>query len=778
VTTQLGFDADLDLAMNRRSFLKSLGKAAAVAATLATPLGCGRIGGRVERRRQGDEAPVFDPVQRQVIAKIIDGFNPPDTPLRQRLQEEDPDYDLVQAWADFAYANGDAFVAQMRTLVDFLNILPTFNPAFFSRRGLPVLRLRAMHVDDVNRYMLHLRDSGVRAMRNIFTGAKYIGTAPLYMNETVAWKDMRYPGPWLLDPKHPKEDLGRSTSYDLAQQTQANVGLLRNRIITPDEVPGSLEAATVVGGGERLILETDVVVVGSGAGGSFVAAEVAQHTDQRVLILENGEFFEPEQFLQRERFAMPRMFYTQFSVTSVPGTKREIPTVSTATVTGRLVGGSATINHALAFEPPKPVIQEWNERYGAEFDYADLQPHLDAVRAELRVAAVPASQISGSNLALKRGALALGMPHHGASERNAHQCIGCGFCDLGCRYNRKITPLNMVLPRAGRHGAQLIANCLVQDLTFEDLPEGGPRGQSKRVTGVRGVLRDGRGTELQPIEIRARRVVLAAGPFGSPRILLRSNLDRVRRRTGKDAAIGGRFSTHGTITFYGDFDDAIFPSAAGPPMAYFVKTYETDDQATADPERHHIRYALEGMLNHPIAHAQLMPYESAESYQTFMRRFNQTMTLAVMFRDRAVGRVTRNAFEYALAEEDHANWLDSIRTGARLMFASGAKQVFFNTHRPLILNSPDEIDATLTLQMVKDRRIQLTSGHPMGGCALGGDPKRDVVDSRGRSWDVEGLYVADSSTFPTSLGINPCVTTYALGRFMGERLVQEIRSQA
>jgi choline dehydrogenase-like flavoprotein len=183
------------------------------------------------------------------------------------------------------------------------------------------------------------------------------------------------------------------------------------------------------------------------------------------------------------------------------------------------------------------------------------------------------------------------------------------------------------------------------------------------------------------------------------------------------------------------------------------------------------------MLNHPLAHAQLVPYESAESHQTFMKRFNQTMTLAVMFRDKPVGRVTPKGFEYELAEEDYAGWLDSLRTGARIMFAAGGRRVFFNSHRPLIVNSPEEIDAALTLEMVSQQRIQITSGHPMGGCALGGNAKRDVVDSRGRSWDVEGLYVADSSILPTSLGVNPCYTVYTLGRYIAHKMVDDIRAR-
>src|SRR5262249_14991315 len=107
-----------------------------------------------------------------------------------------------------------------------------------------------------------------------------------------------------------------------------------------------------------------------------------------------------------------------------------------------------------------------------------------------------------------------------------------------------------------------------------------------------------------------------------------------------------------------------------PPMGYFVKKYDVTDQATADPAIHHVRYALEGLLNHPLAHAQLMPYESAESHQAFMKRFNQTMTLAVMFRDRPVGRITAGGFEFEVAEVVEEGKLGSLRTGGRVRIAS------------------------------------------------------------------------------------------------------------
>jgi choline dehydrogenase-like flavoprotein len=94
----------------------------------------------------------------------------------------------------------------------------------------------------------------------------------------------------------------------------------------------------------------------------------------------------------------------------------------------------------------------------------------------------------------------------------------------------------------------------------------------------------------------------------------------------------------------------------------------------------------------------------------------------------------------------------------------------------LIVNAQDDISAVVSPAVVAEQRIQITSGHPMGGCALGGDPRRDVVDSRGRSWDVEGLYVADASILPTSLGVNPCYTVYALGRYIAHKIVEEIHA--
>jgi choline dehydrogenase-like flavoprotein len=72
----------------------------------------------------------------------------------------------------------------------------------------------------------------------------------------------------------------------------------------------------------------------------------------------------------------------------------------------------------------------------------------------------------------------------------------------------------------------------------------------------------------------------------------------------------------------------------------------------------------------------------------------------------------------------------------------------------------------------------LYASHPMGTCRMGGDPATSVVDPNGKVWGWANLRVADASTFPTSLGVNPQVTTMAIGLMVGESIADGNRQQA
>jgi choline dehydrogenase-like flavoprotein len=66
-------------------------------------------------------------------------------------------------------------------------------------------------------------------------------------------------------------------------------------------------------------------------------------------------------------------------------------------------------------------------------------------------------------------------------------------------------------------------------------------------------------------------------------------------------------------------------------------------------------------------------------------------------------------------------------------------------HKPWILTGDDN----------------LNMGHPSGTCRFGSDPATSVLDPNNKVWDVENLYVADASFFPSSAGANPALTVAA-----------------
>ncbi len=124
--------------MSRRQFLARLARASSAAILISSPLGCGTVRGGVERLRLGDAAPIFNSVQQEVVAKIIDGFNPPDTEIRRRLAARGPGLRSGRRLHGVRLTpSGDEFLDNMKFLIDFLNVLPTFTRTFSTATACP-----------------------------------------------------------------------------------------------------------------------------------------------------------------------------------------------------------------------------------------------------------------------------------------------------------------------------------------------------------------------------------------------------------------------------------------------------------------------------------------------------------------------------------------------------------------------------------------------------------------------------------------------------------------
>jgi choline dehydrogenase-like flavoprotein len=117
---------------------------------------------------------------------------------------------------------------------------------------------------------------------------------------------------------------------------------------------------------------------------------------------------------------------------------------------------------------------------------------------------------------------------------------------------------------------------------------------------------------------------------------------------------------------------------------------------------------------------------------------------------------------YKLTAEDARRLAFGIARAAEIHFAAGAIEVYPNIGRVPVLRPGDlaEFEATA----FKPSELRLEAFHPMGTARIAADPREGVCDSSGAVNGVEGLYIADASLFPTSVGVNPMMTIIAFAK--------------
>ena len=126
-------------------------------------------------------------------------------------------------------------------------------------------------------------------------------------------------------------------------------------------------------------------------------------------------------------------------------------------------------------------------------------------------------------------------------------------------------------------------------------------------------------------------------------------------------------------------------------------------------------------------------------------------------------------FRSFLGDGDRRRLIEGLRLCAEVFFAAGALEAFPGRIGYPRITSPAGIAEALPLDLPASH-LNLYASHPMGTCRMGGEPSQSVVDPRGRVWGWANLSVADASIFPSSLGVNPQVTTMAMGLMVGEAI--------
>lgn len=492
-----------------------------------------------------------------------------------------------------------------------------------------------------------------------------------------------------------------------------------------------------------LRIRADLCVVGSGAGGAAVAM-IAAEAGLHVVILEPGEYLTPADMVQREEVMLPRLYWESGGRTTKG---REIKIHQ-----GRGVGGSTLHNLNLVKRIPASIHERWaRERRLEHLPPRAWDALYDEVETLLSVSAVPRDRWNRHNRLLEDGCRVLGWAGAGLSH-NRSGCMGSGFCEIGCAYDAKNNAAKVLLPRAVAAGTDILTRCQAVRVRHED---GLVHGVEARALDPN--TRKGIGT----VEIDAPRVCLSASATGTPAILRRSNVPDPGGETGDHLHL------HPALVAAGEFDEPVRAWDGIP------QTYECTEHLDLEREGGH-RVWIVPAFAHPVGTATMLPGHGAP-HRDVLKRYANLGVFTAMLHDHTRGRVRPDgelgvSIEYWPDEADRRELLYGLQACAKLLFAAGARRVVIPSHRPRIYERGASLDDIQSIPLTPGQ-FDLSSVHPMGSVPMGGSPSA-AVDSEGRHHHVKGLWVADGSLFPSSIGVPPQLSIYALGLHVGRAIVR------
>jgi choline dehydrogenase-like flavoprotein len=618
-----------------------------------------------------------------------------------------------------------AQVSQIRLVLRLFDSRPA-NLAFVAR----LVRFRDMSDDARERYLLHWAYSRVGRRRSAFAGLRRLLTFIAYAE----------PGPDGRNPLH--DAIGYHPTYEP---------------VTAEPTP--IQPLRLPPGTESAVLDADVAVVGSGAGGGVIAAALAE-AGRSVVVIEAGPFVPESAMPTDELTAHGTMYLNHGLVSTWDG--------SLLVLAGGAVGGGTTINWMTSVRLADDIRAEWAAEHGLEgIDGAAFSDDMATIERELEVS--PAPNVPPKDAALLRGARAMGYEAV-PIETNAVGCGDCGTCSFGCRVGAKRSGLRVHLARAARAGARIVPDAEARRITVA----------SGRVTGVEAFVRSDDGG-LRRLTIQAPQVVVAAGALRTPAVLLRSGVEH--------PSIGRHLRIHPVSIVAGRFAEPI-------EMWRWANQAIRSDFVPAPGDAVE-RYTIESGPGHPGIIALAFPWEGRDAHARLLERIRWFAPYVAVTRDSGEGRVSLTRadtvrLDYELARGDVATLRHALVRMARIARAAGAQEILA-VGMPPAWHGRDgagrdgeerafrDFEERLARFDFAPNRGLVGTAHQMGSARAGADPADHPCDpwgrvrrgSRERDGAVSGLYVGDGSLFPTGIGVNPQITIMALARRVARTVLSD-----
>lgn len=462
------------------------------------------------------------------------------------------------------------------------------------------------------------------------------------------------------------------------------------------------------------VLDTEVLVVGSGAGGATTALTLAE-AGRTVLVVEEGPWVEPGSLAPFSLEEMAQAYRHH-------GSSAALGSPPIAYAEGRCVGGSTEVNSGLWHRLPAALAEEWRRRFDLdEFTPDALDRYAERIEAWVPVHSVPGGPPRSSAL-IGEGAARLGWRSVEFPRAFSYDSTGRGT---------KQSMLRTLLPRARAAGATILPDTAVHRLRLE----------GRRVVGAscRQHLPDARHRD---VEIRADHVVVCGGAVQSPALLQRSGLRR---------GIGAGLKMHPTIKIAARFPHAVDHDDV--PMHRITEFSPHLAIGGSASRRGHVALALSDS-GADIADA-LADWEHVFVYYAAIRSDLGGRVLAVP-------GMRAPLVTYRLTDADLSRLARGLVLLGEALLAAGATELYPSIEGGQVVRHPSEL--VRWWDQVDRTRTDLMTVHLTSSIRMSADPAKAGTDGFGRVWDVDNLYVNDASLLADAPGVNPqaAIMTIAL----------------